>query len=267
MDVEFDPTRPSPARMYNYYLRGKDWFEADARAAEDVLRIAPEIAVLARANHGFLTRAVRRLAEQGIDQFLDIGTGIPTSPTVHEVAREILPDAHVVYLDNDPMVTAHNHALRDTPDGVTSVEADLRDPVGLLTHPEVRFCIDFTRPVAVLLVAVAHFIADAEDPAGLIRALRAGVVPGSYLVLSHATATPRAVARARQAADVYGQTHATTTAHVRTKEEIHRLAAAWGPVVPPDLEPVGTWPEHAPVTGVTLLAGLATAEEAITGAG
>jgi hypothetical protein len=192
-----DVTRPHPARMYDFYLGGKDNWPADREAAARVLAAAPEVRAIARENRAFLTRAVRFLAEEkGITQFLDIGTGIPTSPNVHEAA----PHARVVYADNDPVVHAHANALL-TGTGTTEVIlADLRDPLAVIAGA--RTFLDFTRPVALLLVAVLHFIADADDPAGIVAALRDALPEGSWLALSHGTADfhPAEVAAAAAAA-------------------------------------------------------------------
>lgn len=254
--MDFNPRYPAPARMYDYYLGGKDWLSADAIAAEEVLRRAPEVRVLAEANRRFLVQAVRHLTAQGIDQFLDLGTGIPTSPNVHEVAREADPHARVVYVDNDPVVLAHNRALRDTPDGVHTIEGDVRKPDGILAHPEVRELIDFTRPVAVLAIAVLHFVADAEDPAAIVRVLHTGTAPGSYLAASLAVADEDGMARARNAAAVYDDTQATAAAHVRTVDAVRGLFGAWQ-LLDPGLSPVDTWPAPAQIRGLTIAGGLA----------
>jgi hypothetical protein len=175
-----------PARMYDYYLGGKDHWQADAEAAEKILAVAPEARAIAKANRAFLRRAVRHLAaEEGITQFLDIGTGIPTSPNVHETAAACTTGTRVVYADNDPVIHAHANALL-TGTGTTRILlADLRDPDLILAGA--RGFLDFTRPVALLLVAVLHFLRDEEDPAGIVASLRDALPPGSHLVLSHGT--------------------------------------------------------------------------------
>ena len=184
-----DTSVAHPARMYDYYLNGKDNFAADREAAERVLAIGPQARVFAQANRAFLGRAVRFLAEQGIDQFLDIGTGIPAAGNTHEVAQAVNPAARVVYVDNDPFVLAHARALMagHGQGATTVIQADLRDPAQILAHPKVQAAIDFGRPVALLLVAVLHFITEDEDPDALIKLLRDALPPGSYLVISHAT--------------------------------------------------------------------------------
>jgi hypothetical protein len=186
---EIDTSKPHPARMYDAYLGGKDNYAADREAVRQVLRAFPEVPAIARANRAFMQRAVRFLAgEAGIRQFIDIGTGIPSAGNVHEVAGQVAPGARVVYVDNDPIVHVHANALL-TGSGTTSIVlVDLRDPEAILAHPKLRGLIDFTQPVALLLVAILHFIADTENPAGIVATLRDALPPGSYLALSHGTA-------------------------------------------------------------------------------
>ena len=182
-----DTTVPSTARMYDYWLGGHDNFAADRAAALKVSEAAPEAQLMAVENRRFLRRAVRYLAaEAGIAQFLDIGTGLPTQGNVHQVAQDINPAARVVYVDNDPMVLAHSRALK-TGGNTVVIEADLRDPRAILDQPGTRKLIDFSQPLAVLLVAVLHFISDDEDPHAIVAAIRDALPPGSYLVLSHVT--------------------------------------------------------------------------------
>lgn len=189
MEPGFNTTTPHPARMYDAYLGGKDHYPADREAAQKILRIFPEVRDIARANRAFLQRAVRFLAgEGGIRQIIDIGTGIPAAGNVHEVAAQIAPDIRVAYVDNDPIVHVHASALLTGAGTTCVVLADLRDPEAILAHPEVTALIDFTRPVALLLVAVVHFLTDRQDPARIIATLRDALPPGSYLALSHGTA-------------------------------------------------------------------------------
>ncbi|GAA4099117.1 SAM-dependent methyltransferase [Actinomadura miaoliensis] len=184
-----DRSVPHPARMYDYYLGGKDNFEADRKAADEVLRVLPEARLMALENRAFLGRTVRFLAAAGIRQFLDIGTGLPTQGNTNEVAHEVAPDARIVYVDNDPMVLVHARALlADRDEGPTVVvEGDVRDPDAILGHPDVRAIIDFDQPVAVLLVAILHFVRDSEDPAGIVERFKRAMAPGSHLVISHGT--------------------------------------------------------------------------------
>jgi SAM-dependent methyltransferase len=176
---------PHPARVYDYWLGGKDNFAADREAAEWVLKVVPEMLDAARAGRQFLVRAVRFMSENGISQFLDLGTGIPTSPNVHEVAQEYQPGARVVYVDNDPVVFLHAEALM-AKDGSTSViRADLRDVESILE--QAAEVLDFSQPVGLMFVASLHHVLDEDDPAGVVARYLSALAPGSYLVLSHAT--------------------------------------------------------------------------------
>ena len=211
---------PHPARMYDYFLGGKDNFPADREAAEKALAISPAFRTGALANRGFLQRAVRYVTQQGIRQFLDIGTGIPTAGSTHQIAAEVSPDVRVAYLDNDPIVLVHGRALlagagRGT---ATVIRADLRDPEGILKNPEVREVLDFDKPIALMLVAILHFVRDEEDPVGIVRRLMDALPSGSRLVLSHTTgdfATPEQVEQARA---LYANSAAQLTP--RTKDQI-----------------------------------------------
>jgi len=179
-----DPTQPSAARIYDYLLGGKDNYAVDRAAAERVLAVAPDQRNLARANRAFAIRALRVLADSGISQFIDLGTGFPTSPSVHEVARMASPLAQVVYVDYDPIVHAHNTALLSGDDRVATIQADIRSPQPILEHPDVARLIDFSRPVGVLCVSVLHLVSDEEDPAGIVAQFRDRMAAGGCLVLS-----------------------------------------------------------------------------------
>ena len=181
---------PHPARVYDFLLGGKDHFPADREAGEAILAMGEGGRTAVRANRAFLQRAVTALAGLGIDQFLDIGTGIPTAGNTHQVARRANPAARVVYVDNDPIVLTHARALMSgAGHGTTRVlQADLREPRRILDSTEVRDTIDFTRPVGLLLVAVLHFVKDNEHPAAIVRELVDALPSGSYVVLSHVTA-------------------------------------------------------------------------------
>lgn len=184
-----DTTKAHPARVYDYWLGGKDNFAADRVLAERASANAPEVTMACRENRAFLGRAVRMLAAQGLRQFVDVGTGFPTMGNSDEAAHSVAPDAHVVCVDNDPVVLAHSRALlsRRSAERTTVVEGDLREPDAILDDPDLRAVIDFDQPMAVLLVAIAHFLRDSDDPAGIIAAFRKRMAPGSYLVISHAT--------------------------------------------------------------------------------
>ncbi|MFC4535495.1 SAM-dependent methyltransferase [Sphaerisporangium dianthi] len=186
-----DPNVPSAARIYDYALGGKDNYAADRAAADKVFAIAPEMRAMARQNRAFLGRAVRYLAgEAGIRQFLDLGSGLPTQQNVHQVAKEIAPESRVVYVDHDPIVVAHGEALVATSPDVAFVPGDLRRIDDVLDHPGLRRLIDFDRPVAVLMVAVLHFIPDGEGPYEVVARLRDLMAPGSHLAVSSVTPDP-----------------------------------------------------------------------------
>ena len=215
-----DTTVPTTARMYDYWLGGHDNFAADRKAALQVTEFAPEAPLMARENRKFLRRAVRYLAaEAGISQFLDIGTGLPTAGNVHQVAQEINRNARVVYVDNDPMVMAHSRALK-TGGNTVVIEADLRKPRMILDHPGTRKFIDFNLPLAVLLVAVLHFVGDGDQPHAIVSAIRDALPGGSYLVLSHVTGDIRPEVAAKSETEYKKVTSGAT---LRTKEEILRF--------------------------------------------
>ncbi|MEW9533198.1 SAM-dependent methyltransferase [Microbispora sp. NPDC049125] len=215
-----DATTPNVARLYDYYLGGKDNFSADREAAERILAIAPEVRLAARENRAFLGRAVRFLAETGITQFLDIGTGLPTQGSVHEVASTVVDRPRVVYVDNDPVVLIHARALLEDDGLTTVVEGDLRRPEDILRHPAVVEAIDFNRPVGLLLAAIMHFVTEEDKPARILATLREALPPGSHLVLSHGTrdARPAAVDTGTR---VYRQ--ATSPLVLRSRPEIEAM--------------------------------------------
>jgi hypothetical protein len=187
---EINSSQPHPARIYDYFIGGENNFAADRETAAQVLRRSPAAQVAARENRAFLGRAVRYLtAEAGITQFLDIGSGLPATNNVHQVAQDIAPSARVVYVDNDPLVHAHAQALlASAPAGRTAyLHGDLRDPAAILAHPDTRSVLDFGQPVALMLVAVLHFIPDESQPGQIIATLLDALPPGSYLVASHLT--------------------------------------------------------------------------------
>jgi SAM-dependent methyltransferase len=180
-----DVTVPDASRVYDYALGGVHNFEVDRQFWDRAEAAFPGAALVARSNRAFLGRAVRWLSARGVRQFLDIGSGIPTLGNVHEVAQEASPDARVMYVDIDPIAVQQSRGLLAGNPYARVIEGDLRDPEAVLTHPEVLDLIDFTRPVAVLTVAVLHFVPDSAGPAGIVERLGKAMVPGSYLVLSH----------------------------------------------------------------------------------
>jgi hypothetical protein len=218
----FRPDIPSPARMYDYFLGGKDHYPVDRQAAEEVIATMPAgvVRTAARANRDFLGRAVRYLAGQaGITQFLDIGTGLPSMGSVHEIAKACNPHSRIVYVDNDPIVIAHGREMLQGVDQAVIIRHDLREPEQILADPQLRQTLDLDQPVAVLLVAVLHFIRDDEDPGGIIDRLLAPLPSGSHLVVSHGTSD--GYPQADKAAGVYRR--ATTTAHLRSRDELGAL--------------------------------------------
>lgn len=235
---DVDVTTPSPARMYDYYLGGTNNFQADRDAAERALSAVPCGRRVAWANRKFLMRAVQFLAHAGIDQFIDLGTGIPTSPNVHEVARSIIPGARVAYVDNDPIVVVHDKSLLAGLENITAVRGDIRYPLNIITNHAIREVIDFDRPVGVLFVAVLHFITSDENPYKAVTVLRDRIAPGSFLAISHITSNgsdPTTIATIR---DAYKD--ATAPAVFRTFEEIERFFSGLD-LLSPGLADVSNW--------------------------
>lgn len=184
---DISPERPSVARMYDYFLGGYHNFASDRAVAEAAATIYPDFPLIMRANRAFLRRAVTTLCAAGIEQFLDLGSGIPTAGNVHEVALSLNPAVRVVYVDRDPVATAHSRAiLRDIPTAA-AIQADARATAAILDHPETRRLLDLRRPLGVLLVSLLHFIPADGEAAELVRALREAMAPGSYLAISHAS--------------------------------------------------------------------------------
>jgi hypothetical protein len=233
---EIRPEEPNVARMYDYMLGGKDNFPADREAVRRTFAVLGEDVVRGTVlqNRLFLGRAVRYLARDlGIRQFLDIGTGLPTMSSVHDIVRAggegwAAPDSRVVYIDNDPVVMTHARNMLHGVDGATGVSHDLRDPGGITGDPRVRSILRFDEPIAVLLVAILHFVPDADDPDGIVGALMAAVPPGSCLVISHFSADH--YAQAGKAAAVYED--ASSGLYLRTRKAV---AAMFGglPLLPP----------------------------------
>jgi S-adenosyl methyltransferase len=187
-----DTSKANIARVYDYWLGGNHNFLADQDAARVMIAVEPNTRAVARANRAFLGRAVRYLAEEaGIRQFLDIGSGIPTAQNVHQVAQQAAPGSRVVYADIDPVAVAHSRLLLQDNPAAAVIQADLREPEAILAAPETQLLIDFGQPVAVLLVAVLHFIPDEADPWQIVATLRDALAPGSYLVLVHGTSESR----------------------------------------------------------------------------
>jgi len=230
-DSGLDETRPHSARVWNYWLGGKDNFAPDREVGEQVLRMMPTIVEQARADRAFLGRAVTYLAgEAGIRQFLDIGTGLPTVDNTHEVAQRVAPESKIVYVDNDPLVLVHARALlTSAPEGVTDyIEADLHEPAKILEAAERT--LDFSQPIALMLVGVLHHVDDTANAYAIVDELKSRLVPGSYLVINHATNA------------VYGEASDTSVAHwnqfgkpkitLRPPDQIERFFAGFELVEP-----------------------------------
>ncbi|SCL18074.1 S-adenosyl methyltransferase [Micromonospora pallida] len=180
-----DVERPSVARMYDYFLGGSHNFAADRAAARAMMAAIPEAPLMAQANRAFLRRAVHFLAGVGVRQFLDLGSGIPTVGNVHEIAQRVVPDSRVVYVDVDPVAVAHSREILSRHDRATILQEDLRRPERILAHPDLRALLDLAEPVALMAVAVLHFVADDDRPGEILRTFRDALAPGSWLVLSH----------------------------------------------------------------------------------
>src|SRR5579875_4180928 len=174
-----DPNVPSPARMYDYYLGGTNNFAVDREAAERIRTVLPELTEGSWANRGFHQRAAKWIAEQGIRQFIDVGSGLPTVGNTHEVVQKIIPDVRVVYVDNDPMVQLHSEDLLMGEEKIAAVLGDLRDPPSILENEDVRELIDFAEPVGLVMTGLMHFLPDSLDPWGLLKVYLDAVVPGS----------------------------------------------------------------------------------------
>jgi hypothetical protein len=244
--ADIDVSRPHTARMYDYYLGGKNHFAADRELAEKMLASVPSARTAARENRAFMGRAVRFLAEEaGVRQFLDIGTGLPTTNSVHEVAQAVAPSARVVYGDNDPLVLAHARALlTSAPEGRTAyIHTDLRDPAAIVSDPVVRDVLDFSQPVALTLVAILHFIPDEDKPAEIIATLLDALPSGSYLVASHGTHEHD---RARFAAGQDAYKASGVTARARDSADFARLAFSGLQLVPPGVVLVSEWRPDGP---------------------
>jgi hypothetical protein len=237
---KFDVSIPNVARIYDYLLGGKDNYQADRDAAERLKKILPEAELACRQNRRFLERVVRFLVSRhGIRQIIDIGTGLPTQGNVHQVAQDAAPDTRVVYVDYDRVVVRHAEALLARNDRVAVVHADLRTPRELITHGEMRKMIDFSQPVAILILATLHFITDDEQPDEIVRLLRSTMAPGSYLALSHITADDVDPKDSKSAQEIYAS--ASARAIPRKRGEILRFFEQME-LMPPGLVNINAWP-------------------------
>jgi hypothetical protein len=250
--ADFDVSVAHPARVYNYWLGGKDNFAADREAGEQAVRAYPDLVAAVRANRAFLGRTVRYLArEAGIRQFLDIGTGIPTADNTHEVAQSVAPESRIVYVDNDPMVLTHARALlRSSPQGATAyVGADLREAATILG--KTARTLDFTQPVGVMLVAVLQYIPDEDDPYGIVSQLMAAVPQGSHLVISH-PASDLNIEQVAESMRRYNE-RAPEQAAPRTRAEVSGFFTGTE-LIPPGLVPIPQWRPETAATGTASIA-------------
>jgi len=239
-----DPTVPSPARLYDYYLGGTHNYPADRDAAEKIRKVLPELTVGAWANRSFHQRAAKWMARRGITQFIDIGSGLPTVGNTHQVVAGVRPDAHVVYVDKDPIVLAHSAELLAGSSTATLIQADLCDPGEILGHPALRQLIDFSQPTGLLMTWVLHFVPDAADPWRLVKRYCEAMTPGSYLALSHVTnhrVPPRTIDLIQE---IYRS--ATQNIYFRPKADIERFFDGLDIVPPyegaqPAVAHVGLW--------------------------
>ena len=250
---------PNVARIYDYFLGGKDNFAADRAAAAKIAEAAPDVVRRTRENRAFLGRAVRFLADAGVRQFLDIGTGLPTQDNVHQVAQRLIPDARVACVDNDPAVLTHARALLATDPRTIVIEADMREPTKILHHVTANEFVDLDQPVAVLMVAILHFLSDIDRPAEIVATFREHIAPGSYLVISHATAGDMSSQNLTQAVQAYATT-STGSIIPRGQEQIRSFFEGLE-LQEPGLVPVAQWrPEGitpAPTSGPSFLGGVA----------
>jgi hypothetical protein len=238
-----DLSRPSAARMYDYYLGGAHNFGVDRELATKMLALFPDGQMLAQKNRMFLHRTVRFMLDEGVRQFLDIGSGIPTAGNVHEIAQQTAPESRIVYVDHDPVAVAHSELLLQDNPRAGVIQADLRRPEEILGAPVLRELLDLSRPVGVLMAAVLHFVAPEEKPELLIGRLREQLAPGSYLMISHGTGTGRPAPFA-EAAELY-RTAAPIT--FRDHDKIRALFDGWDIVEPgivwlPEWRPA--WPDE-----------------------
>ena len=236
--AKIDTSVAHPARVYDYWLGGKDNYAADREAAERVLAVTPGLRFRVRANRAFLARAVRYLAgEAGIRQFLDIGTGIPSANNTHQVAQAVAPEARIVYVDNDPIVLTHARALLASgPQGSTQyVHGDVRDPVPIVRAAAET--LDLAQPTALMLLGILHLVQDNEDPYRIVTELMATLAPGSYLVISHPASD---IHPAQAEAQKRYNERVSTPQTLRTRDEVARFFAGLD-LVPPGLVYVHTW--------------------------
>jgi S-adenosyl methyltransferase len=244
-----DTSIPTPARIYDYMLRGHNYFERDQQAAEQILRAVPEIRDTAWSNRGFHQRAAKFIAGHGVRQFIDIGSGLPTVGNTHEVVQKTVPDVTVIYVDNDPMVELHSQDILIGQESIAVIAGDLREPASILDHPTVRDLIDFSQPAGLLLTGVMMFVSDESHPHHLVRRYLDALAPGSYLSLSHLTDDQKPPASAEGFRAVFDT--ATEHLYFRSKAGVARFFDGLDLVAPyqgaePDLTFAGVWGAEDP---------------------
>ena len=250
-----NPSQPNSARVFDYLLGGKDNYEADRAVAQRMLEVAPDTRTLAWISSNFLVGATRLAAEAGIRQFIDLGAGIPTSPSVYEVAHEIDPTARVASVDFDPVVFAHANAMLDGEPDVVVMQGDVRRPRELIERLRTEARIDFDEPVAVLAVGVLHYVMDDEDPAGVVAAFREVMAPGSYLGFTHGSTETADEFASRTADDTDGS---PSQCAYRTPPRVASFFDGFE-MLDPGIAPIQKWlGEGLPQTGLVLLGGICT---------
>jgi hypothetical protein len=239
---DVQPDRPSAARLYDYLLGGYHNFAADRAVADRLVQLFPEVGLAARVNRAFLRRAVTFLVEQGCEQFLDLGSGIPTVGNVHEIAQGLDPSARVVYVDIDSVAVGHSQALLQGNDQAVAIEADARDPTAILEHPDVQGLLDLDAPLAVLMVALLHYVLDDDVAYRLVATVRDRVAAGSYLAIAHSEAR---VEPEELTEDLTITFHQASQAKDRTFDEVSRFFEGWA-LVPPGLVRTPLWRPEGP---------------------
>ncbi|MEV0376005.1 SAM-dependent methyltransferase [Streptomyces sp. NPDC050636] len=238
MSHAIDVTRPSVARMYDWFLGGKDNYAADRRACAQLLKLAPSTRELVRGNRRFLRRVVRNLAEQhGVRQFLDHGCGLPTQDNVHQIVQRVDPSTRVVYIDNDPMVLAHGRALLEENDETAVIQEDMSDTDRIFGHKDVHRLIDFKRPVAALFVSVLHCLPDQLEPARLVQRVARRLAPGSFVVICQLTSDD---AQVRADTTKFMCRTVSEWGRVRERREVETYFEDMD-VLPPGLVDVSSW--------------------------
>jgi S-adenosyl methyltransferase len=244
LSAELETDRPSVARLYDYLLGGAHNFANDRELARKLLQAEPNARYIVAENRAFLGRAVRFLLSAGIRQFIDLGSGIPTQPNVHDIAQKHDPEARVVYVDNDPVAVAHSRQILGDRSRARAIESDLRDPESVADHPDTASLIDFSEPVGLLMISVLHFVPDSDDPVGVVGRFARTLPTGSYQVIAHATheSAPEAAAQVHDLS-----TTATASIHPRAREEIMPFFSGFD-LVEPGLVYLSSWRPDEPPT-------------------